>query len=64
MGQVQRLYEPLTEWQMRRLPQRADGYTLDLDSTSTIPVATEVGSGHYKVKGRHSPFASLGILVI
>jgi hypothetical protein len=34
MGQVQRLYEPLTEWQMQRLPPRADGYTRDLDSTS------------------------------
>jgi len=33
MGQVQRLFEPLAEWQMQRLPQRADGYTLDLDST-------------------------------
>ena len=33
MGQVQRLYEPLAEWQMQRLPQRAEGYTLDLDST-------------------------------
>lgn len=25
MGQVQRLFEPLAEWQMQRLPQRADG---------------------------------------
>jgi hypothetical protein len=33
MGQVQRPYEPLGEWQMERLPQRPDGYTLDLDST-------------------------------
>lgn len=33
MGQVQRLFEPLAEWQMQRLPQRAEGYTLDLDST-------------------------------
>jgi hypothetical protein len=33
MGQVQRLYKPLAEWQMQRLPQRAEGYTLDLDST-------------------------------
>src|SRR5579863_8954225 len=31
MGQVQRLFEPLTEWQ--RLPRRPEGYTLDLDST-------------------------------
>jgi hypothetical protein len=33
MGQAQRLYKPLAEWQMQRLPQRAEGYTLDLDST-------------------------------
>ena len=33
MGQVQRLFEPLAEWQMERLPQRSEGYTLDLDST-------------------------------
>ena len=33
MGHVQRLYEPLAEWQMQRLPLRRDGYTLDLDST-------------------------------
>ena len=33
MGEVQRLFEPLAEWQMQRLPQRCEGYTLDLDST-------------------------------
>ena len=33
MGHVQRTYEPLAEWQMARLSQRADGCTLDLDST-------------------------------
>ena len=33
MGQVQRLFEPLAEWQMQRLPRRSEGYTLDLDST-------------------------------
>jgi len=33
MGQVQRLFEPLAEWQMQRLPQHSEGYTLDLDST-------------------------------
>src|SRR5258707_4676457 len=37
MGQVQRLYEPLAEWQMQRLPQREEGYTLDLDSTALRP---------------------------
>jgi hypothetical protein len=33
MGEVQRFFEPLTEWMMERLPQRAEGYSLDLDST-------------------------------
>src|SRR6516165_4818093 len=33
MGQVQRLFEPLAEWQMERLPRHSQGYTLDLDST-------------------------------
>jgi hypothetical protein len=33
MGEVQRFFEPVTEWMMERLPQRAPGYTLDLDST-------------------------------
>lgn len=33
MGEVQRFSEPLTEWMMERLPQRAEGHSLDLDST-------------------------------
>jgi hypothetical protein len=33
MGEVHQLYGPLTEWQMERLPQRIEGYSLDLDST-------------------------------
>src|SRR5260370_22506415 len=33
MGQVQRLFEPLAEWQMQSLPPRPEGHTLDLDST-------------------------------
>jgi hypothetical protein len=33
MGEVHQLYAPLAEWQMERLPVRADGYSLDLDST-------------------------------
>jgi hypothetical protein len=32
-GMVVRLYEPLWAWQLERLPQRAGGYSLDLDST-------------------------------
>ena len=33
MGEVQRFFEPLTEWMMERVPPRADGHSLDLDST-------------------------------
>src|SRR5438270_8675402 len=33
MCEVQQLYGPLAEWQMQRLPQRPEGYSLDLDST-------------------------------
>ena len=33
MGNVQRLFKPLTQWQMERVPVRGEGYTLDLDST-------------------------------
>jgi len=32
-GMVVGLYEPLWAWQMKRLPARAEGYSLDLDST-------------------------------
>jgi hypothetical protein len=33
MGEVQRFFEPMTEWMMERLPQRAEGHSVDLDST-------------------------------
>ena len=32
-GMVVRFFEPLWAWQMERLPERAEGYSLDLDST-------------------------------
>ena len=32
-GMVVRMYEPLWAWQLERLPKRAGGYSLDLDST-------------------------------
>jgi len=50
MGQAQRLFEPLAEWQMRRLPQRSEGYTLDLDST----VSERYGKQEGSLKG-HNP---------
>lgn len=33
MGEVVRMFEPMTEWMMERLPVRAEGHSLDLDST-------------------------------
>jgi Transposase DDE domain group 1 len=33
MGEVQRFFEPMTEWMMERVPERPEGHSLDLDST-------------------------------
>src|SRR6266853_809590 len=65
MGQVQRLYEPLAEWQMQRLPQREEGYTLDLDSTVFERYGQQEGSlkGHNPRKhGRPSHHPLLAVL--
>jgi Transposase DDE domain group 1 len=65
MGQVQRLYEPLTEWQMQRLPLRPGGYTLDLDSTVFERYGKQEGSlkGHNPRKhGRPSHHPLLAVL--
>ena len=65
MGQVQRLFEPLAEWQMQRLPQRAGGYTLDLDSTVFERYGKQEGSlkGHNPRKhGRPSHHPLLAVL--
>ena len=65
MGQVQRLFEPLAEWQMKRLPQRSEGYTLDLDSTVFERYGKQQGSlkGHNPRKhGRPSHHPLLAVL--
>jgi hypothetical protein len=65
MGQVQRLFEPLAEWQMQRLPQRSQGYTLDLDSTVFERYGKQEGSlkGHNPRKhGRPSHHPLLAVL--
>jgi hypothetical protein len=49
MGQVQRLFEPLPEWQMQRWSPRQEGYTLDLDST----VFERYGKQEGALKGHH-----------
>src|SRR5208337_1748075 len=50
MGEVQRFFEPMTEWQMQRLPLRPEGYTLDMDST----VFERYGKQEGSLKG-HNP---------
>ena len=58
MGDVHRLFDPLAEWQMERLPVRNDGYSLDLDSTVFERYGQQEGSlkGHNPRKhGRPSP---------
>ena len=51
MGQVQRWFEPLAEWQMQRLPLRDEGYTLDLDPT----VLERYGQQEGSLKGHNPP---------
>jgi hypothetical protein len=65
MGHVQRLFEPLAEWQMERLPPRHEGYTLDLDSTVFERYGKQEGSlkGHNPRKhGRPSHHPLLAVL--
>jgi hypothetical protein len=65
MGEVHQLYGPLAEWQMQRLPQRADGYSLDLDSTVFERYGEQEGSlkGHNPRKhGRPSHHPLLAVL--
>ena len=65
MGQVQRFYEPMAEWLMQRLPQRLEGYALDLDSTVFERYGKQEGSlkGHNPRKhGRPSHHPLLAVL--
>jgi hypothetical protein len=65
MGDVHRLFDPLAEWQMERLPSRSDGYSLDLDSTVFERYGQQEGSrkGHNPRKhGRPSHHPLLAVL--
>jgi hypothetical protein len=65
MGEVQRFYEPMAEWLMQRLPQREEGYALDLDSTVFERYGKQEGSlkGHNPRKhGRPSHHPLLAVL--
>ena len=48
MGHVERLFAPLIEWRMQRVPVRAGGHSLDLDSTISERDGRQEGSlkGH------------------
>ena len=65
MKEIQALFEPLSDWQMQRLPIRPDGYTLDLDSTVFERYGQQEGSlkGHNPRKhGRPSHHPLLAVL--
>ena len=65
MGEVQRFFEPMTEWQMQRLPLRREGYTLDMDSTVFERYGKQEGSlkGHNPRRhGRPSHHPLLAVL--
>jgi len=65
MGNVERLFAPLFEWQIERLPVRAEGYSLDLDSTIFERYGRQEGSlkGHNPRKhGRPSHHPLLAVL--
>src|SRR5271166_521778 len=65
MGDVHRLFDPLAEWQMERLPTRNEGYSLDLDSTVFERYGQQQGSlkGHNPRKhGRPSHHPLLAVL--
>jgi hypothetical protein len=65
MGNVERLFAPLIEWQMQRVPARAEGYSLDLDSTIFERYGRQEGSlkGHNPRKhGRPSHHPLLAVL--
>ena len=65
MGNVQRLFEPLKQWELERLPLRSEGYSLDLDSTVFERYGQQEGSlkGHNPRKhGRPSHHPLLAVL--
>lgn len=53
MGNVQRLFAPLIEWQMERLPVRREGYSLDLDSTVFERYGRQEGSRKNRNPRKH-----------
>lgn len=65
MGQVYRFFTPLWEWQIKRLPSVASGYSLDMDSTVFERYGKQEGAvkGYNPRKpGRHSHHPLLAVL--
>ena len=64
-GMVVQLYEPLWAWQVGRLPERAQGYSLDLDSTVFERYGKQEGvrrGYHPRKPGRGSHHPLLAVL--
>jgi Transposase DDE domain group 1 len=65
MGDIHRLFDPLFQWQMERLPQPSQGYSLDLDSTVFQRYGKQEGvlKGHNpRKRGRPSHHPLLAVL--
>jgi hypothetical protein len=65
MAQVQKFYSALWDWQLERLPQRKDGYSLDLDSTVFERYGKQEGAArgfNPKKHGRPSHHPLLAVL--
>jgi hypothetical protein len=64
-GKVTKFYEGLTNWQIERLPEREEGYSLDLDSTVFTRYGQQEGAlkGYNPLKhGRSSHHPLLAVL--
>jgi hypothetical protein len=66
MGEVERFYAPLWAWLLAMVPERAEGYSLDLDSTVLTRYGTQEGAKkgynpHKRGRRSHHPLvAALG----
>ena len=52
-GDIERLFRPLWRWMLERHPRRADGYTLDVDSTVLARYGRQEGARRGYNPGRH-----------
>ena len=52
MGNVQRLFEPLTQWQRERVPARSEGYSLELDEEIANQFEMNIGTRRGRAKSQ------------